>query len=66
MYNDFRVDVKRWYIDDEESDFLKNGLTPLDRYGNPFHLHHPYGREGDNYFIFGPVDPTTHMNIHSK
>ena len=45
---------------------IKNGLAPWDRYGNPYHLHHPYGRDGDNYFVFGPVDPQTHLNIHSK
>ena len=43
---------------------LKKGLAPIGDDGFSIELHHPYGRGGDNYFIFEQVTRTDHRFIH--
>jgi hypothetical protein len=43
---------------------MKKGLAPIGEDGFSMELHHPFGRTGDNYFIFEPVTRTRHQQIH--
>ena len=43
---------------------LKKGLAPIGNDGFSMELHHPFGREGKNYFIFEPLTQTEHRLWH--
>ena len=43
---------------------MQKGLAPIGPDGFSVELHHPYGRSGDNFFIFAPVTRTEHRLIH--
>lgn len=45
-------------------DRLRRGLVPLDEFGIPYELHHPFGRAGDSFFDFEPVTHAEHWIIH--
>ena len=42
---------------------MKKGLAPI-REGAPMELHHPFGRKGENFYIFNPVTKNRHHFIH--
>jgi len=44
---------------------MQRGLAPLDRQKLPMHLHHPYGREGNNFYIFEPMTQSQHIEWHN-
>ena len=46
-------------------DRMKKGLAPRCDDGFSMELHHPFGRRGDNFFIFEPLSRTEHMRIHN-
>ena len=50
------------YPDDLER--LKKGRAPIGEDGFPMELHHPYGRKGDNFYVFEPLTQTEHRHIH--
>ena len=43
---------------------MQKGLAPLGWDGHSMELHHPFGRDGDNFFIFEPLARTYHRYIH--
>ena len=45
-------------------DRLKKGLAPIGEDTFSMELHHPFGREGDNFFVFEPLTQTRHRWIH--
>ena len=48
---------------DNDLALMRQGKAPqID--GQPLHLHHPYGREGANYWVFYPVTYEQHHFIH--
>ena len=44
---------------------MSRGSAPLDIDGIPMHLHHPYGRQGNNFYIFTPMTQTEHIEWHN-
>ena len=50
------------YPDDLER--LKKGLAPIGDDGFSMELHHPFGRDGANFFIFEPLTQTQHRWTH--
>ena len=45
-------------------DRMKKGLAPIGIDGYSMELHHPEGRNGENYWNFYPVTYTEHKKIH--
>ena len=50
--------------DDFNFERIKKGLAPIGSDGFSMELHHPFGRNGDNFFIFEPLTQTQHRWIH--
>ena len=50
------------YPDDLER--MKKGLAPIGEDGFSMELHHPKGRDGENFYIFQPLTRTQHRFIH--
>ena len=48
----------------ENLELMRKGRAPKDAFGYPMELHHPYGRLGNNFFVFGPVTHAAHNKIH--
>ena len=48
----------------ENLELMRKGRAPRDALGYPMELHHPYGRVGNNFFVFGPVTHGEHIKIH--
>ena len=44
---------------------MKKGLAPKGRDGFSMELHHPYGRIGENFYIFEEITRTNHIMIHN-
>ena len=42
---------------------MKKGLAPIID-GSPMELHHPFGRKGNNFYVFEPLSKATHHFIH--
>ena len=47
-----------------DPDRVKKGMPMLGSDGFPMELHHPFGRDGYNYFIFEPLTKTEHLLEH--
>jgi hypothetical protein len=43
---------------------LKKGRAPIGEDGFPMELHHPNGRDGNNYYLFEPMTRTKHRYEH--
>ena len=43
---------------------MKKGLAPIGDDFFPMKLHHPYGRNGENFFVFEPLSRTDHRFLH--
>ena len=43
---------------------MKKGLAPIGDGGYSIELHHPYGRVGENFYKFEPVQHSLHRYIH--
>ena len=43
---------------------MRKGRAPIGVDGYPVELHHPYGRDGGNYWIFYELDRTSHRRYH--
>ena len=44
---------------------MEKGLAPIGDDFFPMELHHPYGRNGENFFIFEPLSRTDHRFLHN-
>ena len=52
--------------DDFSLSRMKRGLAPIGEDGFSLELHHPYGRVGDNYYVFKPLTKTQHYLEHYR
>ena len=43
---------------------MSKGRAPIGNDAFPMELHHPYGRKGQNFFVFEPLTRTEHRRIH--
>ena len=43
---------------------MKKGLAPIGNDGFPMELHHPFRRQGDNFFVFEPLTRMEHWGKH--